>query len=63
VDNSDQPRSMYLVELAVDIAAQVLKPGGDALINTFSRDLSPGYYVVVKGRRRDLDLAPPEPPA
>src|SRR5690554_3005619 len=31
----DQPRSMYLVELAVDLAKQVLKPGGNFLTKVF----------------------------
>lgn len=31
----DQPRSMYLAELALDFACQVLKPGGDFLVKTF----------------------------
>ncbi len=35
VDVIDQPRSMYLAELALDMAGRVLKPGGDALIKVF----------------------------
>ena len=35
IDAVDQPRSMYLAELALDTAAQVLKPGGMALIKVF----------------------------
>ena len=31
----DQPRSMYLVELAMDLAARVLKPGGDFVCKLF----------------------------
>jgi 23S rRNA (uridine2552-2'-O)-methyltransferase len=31
----DQPRSLHLAELALEMAARVLKPGGDALIKTF----------------------------
>ena len=31
----DQPRSMYLVELAADMAAQVLRPGGAFLTKVF----------------------------
>lgn len=31
----DQPRSMYLVELALDLARQVLKPGGAFLAKVF----------------------------
>lgn len=35
IDTVDQPRSMYLAELALDTAATVLKPGGTALIKVF----------------------------
>lgn len=31
----DQPRAMYLSELALDMARQVLKPGGDFLVKVF----------------------------
>jgi len=31
----DQPRSLYLCELALDLANRALKPGGDVLIKTF----------------------------
>jgi 23S rRNA (uridine2552-2'-O)-methyltransferase len=35
IDVVDQPRSMHLAELALDMARRVLKPGGDALIKVF----------------------------
>jgi 23S rRNA (uridine2552-2'-O)-methyltransferase len=31
----DQPRAMYLAELAADFAGRCLKPGGDFLVKTF----------------------------
>ncbi len=31
----DQPRAMYLTDLALDMARQVLKPGGDFLVKVF----------------------------
>jgi len=34
----DQPRSMYLVELAVDMAIEILKPDGFLLIKVFQGD-------------------------
>jgi 23S rRNA (uridine2552-2'-O)-methyltransferase len=51
----DQPASMYLVELAVDMARQVLKPGGAFVSKVFHgegfdeliRDLRGGYASVV----------------
>jgi 23S rRNA (uridine2552-2'-O)-methyltransferase len=35
VDAIDQPRSIYLAELALDMAERALKPGGAALIKVF----------------------------
>lgn len=34
-DIIDQPRAMYLAELAVDLAHQVLRPGGDIVMKLF----------------------------
>ncbi len=31
----DQPKSIYLLELAIDLADQVLKPGGTLLMKSF----------------------------
>jgi 23S rRNA (uridine2552-2'-O)-methyltransferase len=44
----DQPRSMHLAELALQIAERVLKPGGDALIKVFQ---GAGFAEVVAGAR------------
>jgi len=59
VDAIDQPRSMYLAELALEMAGRVLKPGGHALIKVFqgsgrvkllkpeaSRARSPEMYLL-----------------
>ncbi len=35
VEAVDQPRAMYLAELAVDFADRVLEPGGDLLVKVF----------------------------
>ncbi|MDX1444278.1 MAG: 23S rRNA (uridine(2552)-2'-O)-methyltransferase RlmE [Gammaproteobacteria bacterium] len=35
MDAIDQPKSMYLAELTLDLAEQVLKPGGDMLVKVF----------------------------
>ena len=51
----DQPRSMYLIELAVDLAKQVLAPGGCFLTKVFQgegfdslhRDLQQSFNKVV----------------
>jgi len=60
VDAVDQPRAMYLVELAVDFADRVLRPGGDLLMKVFQgegfdelvRDLRKRYTKVVVRKPR-----------
>jgi 23S rRNA (uridine2552-2'-O)-methyltransferase len=44
----DQPRSMYLAELALQMAERVLKPGGDALIKVFQ---GAGFSELVQAAR------------
>ncbi len=44
----DQPRSMYLVELALDMARQVLKPGGSFVTKIFQGE---GFDEFVKDAR------------
>ena len=51
----DQPRAMYLAELALDFASRVLKPGGDFLAKVFQgagfdeylRELRAGFDKVI----------------
>ena len=45
----DQPRSMYLAELAVDLAKQVLRPGGDLLFKVFQGE---GFDALIKDLRQ-----------
>ena len=49
MDVIDQPRAMYLAELALDMAGRVLKPGGDALIKVF-QGADSGAVVRRRGR-------------
>ncbi len=49
VDAVDQPRSMYLSELALEMAERVLKPGGSALIKVFQGS---GFQELVSASRR-----------
>lgn len=51
LDAIDQPRSMYLVELALDMANRVLKEGGSALIKTFQ---GAGFQELVVATRRNF---------
>jgi 23S rRNA (uridine2552-2'-O)-methyltransferase len=49
IDAVDQPRSMYLAELALEFAERVLTPGGDALIKLFQ---GAGFDEIVREARR-----------
>ncbi|SFX57346.1 23S rRNA (uridine(2552)-2'-O)-methyltransferase RlmE [Marinospirillum alkaliphilum] len=46
----DQPRAMYLVELALDLAEQVLKPGGDFLAKVFQGEGYEDYLKLLRSR-------------
>jgi 23S rRNA (uridine2552-2'-O)-methyltransferase len=46
----DQPRAMYLVELALDLAYQVLAPGGDLLVKVFQGEGSEEFMRSLRGR-------------
>jgi 23S rRNA (uridine2552-2'-O)-methyltransferase len=48
IDAVDQPRSMYLAELALDMAGRVLKDGGGALIKVFQ---GAGFEALVREAR------------
>lgn len=44
----DQPSAMYLVELALDMAQQVLKPNGDFVAKVFQGEGFPEYQKMLK---------------
>ena len=48
----DQPRSMYLVELALDMARRVLKPGGSFICKVFQGE---GFDDFVKDARNSFE--------
>jgi 23S rRNA (uridine2552-2'-O)-methyltransferase len=52
IDAVDQPRQMHLVELALDFALKVLKPGGTFLAKVFQ---GAGFEELVKQTRREFD--------
>jgi len=71
MDAVDQPRAMYLAELALDFARRVLRPGGDLLVKVFQgqgfeaylRDLRASFRQVTsrkpkasRGRSREVYL-------
>jgi len=61
IDAVDQPRSMYLAELALDFADRVLAPGGDALIKVFQ---GAGFdEIICEARRRYRRVVTKKPKA
>ncbi len=48
IDAVDQPRSMYLAELALEFADRVLAPGGDLLLKLFQ---GAGFEQIIKDVR------------
>jgi 23S rRNA (uridine2552-2'-O)-methyltransferase len=48
----DQPRAMYLAELALDFARQTLAPGGDFVVKTFQGE---GFDAYIKELRSHFD--------
>jgi|TARA_B110000977_G_scaffold43135_1_gene58375 23S rRNA (uridine2552-2'-O)-methyltransferase len=48
VKDVDQPQAMYLVELALDMAKQVLKPGGALVAKVFQGEGFDEYYKDVR---------------
>ncbi|MEH6387475.1 23S rRNA (uridine(2552)-2'-O)-methyltransferase RlmE [Pseudomonas profundi] len=46
----DQPRAMYLCELALDMAAQVLRPGGNFLVKVFHGEGFDEYFRQMRGQ-------------
>lgn len=49
MDAIDQPKSMYLAELTLDLAEQVLAPGGDMLVKVFQGE---GFDEYLKRLRQ-----------
>jgi 23S rRNA (uridine2552-2'-O)-methyltransferase len=57
----DQPRSMYLAELALEFADRVLAPGGDLLVKLFQGE---GFEEIIRdARRRYARVATKKPKA
>jgi 23S rRNA (uridine2552-2'-O)-methyltransferase len=56
---SDQARAMHLVELALDLAEQVLRPGGDLLMKVFQGQGFPEFQKVVQNRFKSVRTRKP----
>lgn len=60
IDVADQAASIYLVELALDLARQILKPGGSFVVKVFHGE---GYDAFVKEVRTSFDKVVVRKPA
>lgn len=59
VNAMDQPRSMHLAELALDLATRILKPRGHALIKTFQGAGFAELLQAARGRFAKVKLVKP----
>lgn len=57
---ADQPRAMYLVELALDLARQTLKPGGTFLVKVFQGEGSEEYLKDVRNSFKTVQVKKPK---
>lgn len=55
----DQPRAMYLVELTLDLAQNVLKPGGDMLVKLFQGEGSDEFIRECRKHFRKVIIRKP----
>ncbi|MDH3848800.1 MAG: 23S rRNA methyltransferase [Gammaproteobacteria bacterium] len=56
----DQPRSMYLAELALDLCERALKPGGDFVCKLFQGEGSDAFIAAAKQRFAGVRVMKPE---
>lgn len=56
----DQPRSMYLVELALDMARRVLKPGGDFVCKVFQGEGFDQFVVDARNSFKRVKVMKPK---
>ena len=59
MDAVDQPRAMYLCELALDMAQQVLKPGGDFVVKLFQGEGSDAFLKAVRNNFKQVKVRKP----
>ena len=56
----DQPRAMYLAELALDLAREVLKPGGDFLVKVFQGEGFDEFLKAVRASFQKVVIRKPQ---
>ncbi len=55
----DQPKAMFLCELALDLAGRVLRPGGDFLIKIFQGEGFDSYLREIRGQFDRVSMRKP----
>lgn len=55
----DQPRAMYLAELAADFASQVLRPGGNLVVKLFQGEGFQEYVEAMRARFASVRMRKP----
>ena len=60
VESIDLPRSLYLCELALDMAKEVLKPGGSLVVKLFQGQGSDQYLRDVRSSFRQVKIRKPK---
>lgn len=60
IDSADQAASMYLVELALDMARKVLKPGGNFVAKVFQGSGSDAYLKELRSSFGKVSIRKPE---
>jgi len=56
----DQPRSMYLAELALELCGQVLRPGGDFVCKLFQGEGIDAYIVTTRSAFKRVKVIKPK---
>ena len=56
----DQPRAMHLAELALELAVEVLRPGGDLLVKVFQGESFDDFTRQLRGRFRKVLFRKPK---
>lgn len=60
MDAVDQPRSLYLAELALDFARKVLRPGGDMLVKVFQGSGTEAFMREMRSHFATLAVRKPQ---
>jgi 23S rRNA (uridine2552-2'-O)-methyltransferase len=60
VEATDQPRSIYLCELSLDMACQILKEGGSFVAKVFQGDGSDDFLKEVRSHFRKVKVRKPK---